>query len=147
MLGSLTSALKVCGGVIGMGGGDNDAGTAWGEPNITLRAEEGLLTINLEGHWYADLLLEELGPVVRASCRNGTLVLDFSDTMGLDDLALSAVVVLLRTYCGGFDTIDLHLHQPWALARLMEHGARRVLGPSWAAGFETGLVRFKRREV
>lgn len=146
-MGSMAGTLKACGGKFSGGGCGGRAGAGWDEPNITLKEEEEFLTVHLEGHWYADLLLEELGPVVRASCRAGRLVLDFRSTLGLDDLALSAVVVLLRTYCQGFNTIDLRLHQPWALTRLMEHGARRVLGPAWAAGFESGLVRFNRRDM
>jgi hypothetical protein len=113
--------------------------------SILKQADE--LWLILEGHWYADRLLEELGPIFRRSSHDGELVLDLSATLGLDDLALSAVVVLLRTYCDSFRAIKLRLHQPWAMARLVEHGSRGVLGAKWAAGFEAGVVRFSRRDL
>lgn len=72
------------------------------------------------------------------------LRVDVSQTRGLDDLAISALVVLLRNYARGFGHIVLQGLPQWAISRFRDIGVENLLGRGWGCGKEDGEVRYWR---
>jgi len=102
------------------------------------------LAIRPHGRLDVDALLSGLPPALRAARECHELRIDLSLVSDLDDLALSALIVLLRNYGQGFGDITLKGLPSWGSARLRDTGAENLLGRNWQGAMEIDEARFKR---
>lgn len=101
--------------------------------------------IGIEGGVDGETILEDLGLILEETPGQPNLRLDLSRATGMDHLALSALVVVLRDQEGRFNRIALQGLPPWATQRLRLTGVDNLLGRWWRGSFQPGLVLMDRR--
>ncbi|KMY66560.1 hypothetical protein AAU61_15580 [Desulfocarbo indianensis] len=102
------------------------------------------LAIRPHGRLDVEALLSGLPPALRAARECHELRVDLSQVSDFDDLALSALIVLLRNYGQGFGNITLKGLPVWSSARLRDTGAENLLGRDWRGVMDMDEARFKR---
>ncbi len=100
------------------------------------------LVIAPRGQLEVELLFRGLPLALAVARECHQLTVDLSQTLGLDDLAVSALVVLLRNYARGFGRIVLQGLPMWAVERLCDVGVDKLLGHGWVCAWEVGKVRY-----
>jgi len=127
----------------------------WAAANRPLEAEasEAILNVALgsrcltlapRGEVSGEWLLDRLPQALDAASEHQELSMDFSRVRDMDNLALSAVVVLLRNHAAGFKRLRLAGLPPWAVQRMESTGARDLLGRRWQGEFRDREVSFQR---
>lgn len=106
-------------------------------------AERGLI-LKSRGRLDVEALFTSLPLALNAARERHELRVDLSQTLGLDDLAVSVLIVLLRNYAGGFGSIILQGLPIWARRRLAEMSADELFGPGWRCGLKADEVRYLR---
>lgn len=106
------------------------------------------LVISLQGAAEGETILERLlaliTELIGSSESNEHLRLDLSLAEGLDQLAISALVVVLREQGDKFRRLTLSGLPPWAGDRLMKTGAQDLLGRRWSGSFALDTASFYR---
>ncbi len=97
-----------------------------------------------QGDAEADFMLEDLHAALTRDQGCAWLHLDLAGLSGVDDLAVSALVVLLRRSGQTFQAIRLTGINPQTGWRLRHMGARELLGQGWDASFQGDQVAFRR---
>jgi ABC-type transporter Mla MlaB component len=113
-------------------------------PSLDVALHSDRLVIALRGPADAEWLLQWLPQTFAAAGGYNTLILDLSRCQTLDDLGLSALVVLLRDRPHGFAQVRLRGLPEWAARRFSHAGVDRALGQGWRGEFQQEEVRFQR---
>lgn len=121
--------------------------TGAAKDNLRLKVEPRRqeMAIIMQGFVQADTLLERLLALVKLSRGDERLHLDLTQAEGIDQLALSALVVVLRNQGGKFQRLTVSGLPSWASGRLFNTGAENLLGRNWSGNFAPGMVSFYRR--
>lgn len=109
-------------------------------------ADYGLI-IKSQGRLDVEALFTSLPLALNAAGECHELRLDLSQTLGLDNLAISVIVVLLRNYASGFGSIVLLGLPAWARRRLRGSSAEVLFGRGWRCDLEADEVRYLRCSV
>jgi len=98
-----------------------------------LRAENSgkRLRLKLMGQVDAMDLVEDLSLALSGARRAAHLELDLSRAAAFDNLALSAVLVVLRNHAGRLRSVSLGNPPPWARQRISQTGADNIMGRGW----------------
>jgi hypothetical protein len=112
--------------------------------HIFLELADCGLVIKSQGRLDVEALFTSLPLALSAARECHELRLDLSQTLGLDNLAISVIVVLLRNYASGFGRIVLLGLPAWARRRLRGTSARVLFGRGWRCGLEADEVRYQR---
>ncbi len=112
--------------------------------HIFLELAERGLVIKSQGRLDVEALFTSLPLALSAARECHELRLDLSQTFGLDNLAISVLVVLLRNYASGFGSIVLNGLPAWARRRLRGMSASVLFGRGWRCGLEADEVRYWR---
>lgn len=113
-----------------------------GSPSLKVERKRQILKLMPVGVWGAEMLLEGLPKVLRVPDRSDCLELTLDRLGGFDDLALSALIVVLRNYSARFKTISLAGLPLWASARICQTGAENLLGNGWSMEHQPDITRF-----
>ncbi len=89
------------------------------------------LRLKLVGQVDAMDLVEDLSRAVDGTRRASRLELDLSRAAAFDNLALSAVLVVLRNHAGRLRSVALGNLPPWARQRITQTGADNIMGRGW----------------
>jgi hypothetical protein len=114
---------------------------------VYLEFPEMGLVIAPKGKFDVEALFRGLPLALAVARECHGLKVDVSQAHGLDDLAVSALVVLLRNYARGFGHIVLQGLPPWAVHRFRDIGVNNLLGREWGCGLENDQVRYWRWKV
>jgi len=112
--------------------------------NLEVRVSQGEACITPHGSLQADMVLEGLHKTLGLIKGPARLYLDLSDSRDLDNLALSALIVLLRSQGRRFKRIVITGLQSWAIGRLCRMGSEHILGQSWTGFFTPSRASFIR---
>ena len=102
-----------------------------GKQILECQMENNALRLHLRGPVDPMDLVEDLSRSVHAAARARSLELDVSQATLFDQLALSAVLVVLRNHADGFCSVSLRGLAPWAKLRIHQTGAENIMGPGW----------------
>ncbi|MFH1035654.1 MAG: hypothetical protein V1806_14190 [Pseudomonadota bacterium] len=102
------------------------------------------LHIAVQGRMDADMILEDLHIVLSEPRPQTRLHLDLAGVPQIDDLGVSALIVLLRHRGPSFHGVCLTGLPPLAVWRLRDKGARELLGGGWQASFQGDQARYRR---
>lgn len=100
------------------------------------------LVIAPKGRLEVEVLFRGLPLALGVARECHELKVDLSQTLGVDDLAISALVVLLRNYARGFGRIVLQGLPQRALERLSDIGVEKLLGRGWVCNWGNDEVRY-----
>lgn len=106
-------------------------------------AERGLV-LRSQGRLDVEALFTSLPLALNAARERHELRVDLSQAHGLDNLAVSVLIVLLRNYAGGFGSIVLQGLPIWARRRLGEMSMSELFGPGWRCALKADEVRYQR---
>jgi hypothetical protein len=112
--------------------------------HIFLELADNALTIKSQGRLDVEALFSSLPLALNAAHERHELRVDLSQTLGLDNLAISVIVVLLRNYAKGFGSMVLLGLPAWARRRLRASSAEALFGKGWRCGSEADEVRYQR---
>jgi hypothetical protein len=112
--------------------------------HIFLELADNGLVIKSQGRLDVEALFTSLPLALNAAGECHELRVDLSQTLGLDNLAISVIVVLLRNYASGFGSIILHGLPAWARRRLRASSAEMLFGRGWRCGLEADEMRYLR---
>jgi len=115
--------------------------------HIFLELADSGLVIKSQGRLDVEALFTSLPLALSAAHECHELRVDLSQTLGLDNLAISVIVVLLRKYASGFGSIILHGLPAWARRRLRGSSARVLFGNGWQCDLVADEVRYLRCSV
>lgn len=115
-----------------------------GKMRLKVERRRQEMAIIMQGSADVDTLLESLLALIRLSRGDEALHLDLTQFQGIDQLALSALVVVLRDQGGKFQRLTLSGLPAWANGRLSDTGAEDLLGRRWSGDFAPGVVSFYR---
>jgi ABC-type transporter Mla MlaB component len=113
-------------------------------PRLDAALHQDCLHLTLRGDADVDWLLQWLPHTLKAARGYRTLILDISPCSDLDNLGLSALVVLLRNYGQGFTLLRLCGLPGWASQRIRTTGVESLLGQGWRGEFGQEEVSFQR---
>ncbi|KMY67950.1 hypothetical protein AAU61_08895 [Desulfocarbo indianensis] len=116
-----------------------------GQPEtLCMKREAGTFSLILGRSCGAEDVLERMPRLLRSVGLHARLAVDVSQAQGLDNLALSALVVCLRNQAVHLDEVVLCGLPPWAYGRLCLTGAHRVLGPGWLGRLDPECLHLQR---
>jgi hypothetical protein len=102
------------------------------------------LSVRLAGAIDAETLLENLASHLQLARERSALRLDLSGVEAFNDLAHSALVVLLRTRCGRFARVTLSGLRSGPLGESWLAGGQDLLGQGWEGSFTDDGMCFTR---
>jgi ABC-type transporter Mla MlaB component len=113
---------------------------------VTLQVEyrNRELSVRLAGEVDAETLLENLSSHLQLARERSALRLDLSGVKAFNDLAHSALVVLLRTKCGRFARVTLSGLRSGPHGSSWITGGRDLLGNGWEGSFTDDGMCFNR---
>lgn len=116
----------------------------WDHPHMKAEYRGGNLGISIVGATDGETLLEKLQSLMTLCQSEKHLHLDLSLTEDLDQLALNAVVVVLRDQGHKFQSLTLSGLPSWASGRLRKTRPEHLLGRNWTGAFDQGVASFCR---
>lgn len=100
----------------------------------------GRLRLVVAGQVEAMDLVEQLTREVSRCSRARSLELDFGRAAAFDNLALSAVLVVLRNQAANLSAVSLRGLAPWAQRRIRQTGAENLMGRQWTLRQDEGRL-------
>jgi hypothetical protein len=100
------------------------------------------LVIAPKGRLEVEVLFRGLPLALAVARECHELKVDLSQALGVDDLAISALVVLLRNYARGFGRIVLQGLPQRAIERLSDIGVEKLLGRGWVCSWGSNEARY-----
>lgn len=111
-----------------------------GGQTLEVAKGRGRLKLVVGGQVEAMELVEGLSREVGKCASARSLVLDFSRAAAFDNLALSAVLVVLRNQAGRLEAVSLRGLAPWARRRISQTGPENLMGRDWSLRQDEGRL-------
>lgn len=102
-----------------------------GGPRVEAHLPRDGFLLTARGWFDAKAVFDKVRPILASCPAGGHLTVDLRQTHGFDQLALSALVVVLRAHCLDMDRIAIWGLEPTCLDRLCQTGAENLFGCQW----------------
>ncbi|MCF8034897.1 MAG: hypothetical protein K9K66_17130 [Desulfarculaceae bacterium] len=118
-----------------------------GRCGLESRSSRQRLSLTVTGQVDAMDLVEGLSREVGRATVVHHLEMDFNRAGAFDNLALSAVLVVLRNHAHHLCTVIMWGLAPWARKRIHQTGPENIMGREWALSQDSGQTRLFKTEA